>query len=470
MRRCQLLLLAAAVLAAPVLANPLLDGIPEAAFGTEGVAIADFAMSGNADDLTRGLAVAPGGKIYLAATVHLSTQSGTQSRFGLARFDAAGRLDPSFSGDGLAMPQANVLAGMDMRANSLFVRSDGKPVVVGAYLPAPGLFKILVCRYAVAGNLDPSYDGDGCTQPTLALIDQGTEFARVGLALPDDRVLLGGHADVDPVNPGRQDGVVLMLAANGAIDPSFGTQGYTRLSPPGGTSTGINDLVRLGDGRLLVFGTSNMGRYVARLQSNGALDAGFGVGGYRLLNFLDLHSLPQPLDFTVAGAVDADGRIYHCGHVRYENSASKSVIAIARLTPNGALDVSYSDDGRVLRPFIDVFETSNVAGCEIDTAGRLVVAVQTGVGGAAANADYGVLRLLPNGLPDLSFNSTGQTRVAIDLGGAGIGNDIAAAMALDGDRVLVAGTSSMTNGGVPNGEKQTLIRLGPDRFFADGFE
>lgn len=459
--------LATVLLSSAATAEPPTDGHVDPNFGVGGLASASFDLSASAADTAAGLAVSSSGRIYMAATISVTSQGATRERFGLARFLMNGQLDTAFSGDGLASPLPAALTGQDLSARSIYVRADGKPVVVGLRSSSP--IRILACRYNVAGNLDASFDGDGCAEPTLAILENGSELALTALAMPDDRVLIGGFAAVDPGDPLVSEGLVLMLNADGSIAQNFGSNGYVLVHPPGTSRASIIDFVRLGDGRLLAFGSSPQGMYVVRLSASGVLDTSFGANGYAQIGFGDLHSLPLPLDRARAGAVDSQGRIYMCGHIQYDNLTHHTVIAIARLTPDGILDLSYTDDGRILRPLVDVLPESTVANCEIDARDRLVLGLHAGTE-TPLNADFAALRLLSDGTPDQTFRGIGQTRIPIDLGGAGVGNDPVAGMALVGDDVLIGGMSYPTNGTSNTGETLTMIRLSTDRPFANGFE
>lgn len=446
------------------------DGILDPGFGNAGLASASFNLTPDFADRSVGMAVAPSGRIYLAATVGVSVQGQTRQRPALARFLGDGQLDTSFSGDGLSSPIPNTLASQHLIARGVLLRADGRPLAYGVrYAGGGARAKAFVCRYAVAGNLDPGFDGDGCAEPSLALIDNGEEHPYTALRLPDERVLLGGYVGVNPLNPDHLDGMLMMLTADGAVDPSFGTSGYVRLQPPGSSFTQVIDLHRLDDGRILIAATADTGSFVARTSASGQLDTQFGSNGYALLSFADLHNLSLPLEWARALGVDSQGRIYLCGNITYGNNLQQSVMTYARLSPNGLLDLSYSSDGRVLRPFIDVFPTSNIVDCSIDAQDRLVAAVHTGTIGPS-NGDIGALRLLADGSEDPRFGHLGQTRVAIDLGGNGVGHETLAGMALLGDRLLIAGTAYPANGVTTTGEVHTIIRLGSDRPFADGFE
>lgn len=455
---------------APATAAPPVDGILDSGFGTGGVATAGFNLTDQFADRTEGIALSPSGRIYLAASIGAVVQGTTRVRFGLARFTGDGQLDPAFSGDGLASPSTAALASQNQWASGVVVRADGKPIVYGIRYPGGGArAKLLVCRYAVAGNLDPGFDTDGCVEPTLALIDNGEENAHTALGLPDNRLLLGGLAGVNPANPDHADALVLMLNEDGSIAAGFGTSGYTLLRPAGSTYAFVTRLIGLGDGRIVAIGTSDVGMFLARLSPTGQLDTTFGASGYTVLGFSDLHNLQFTLDLAHSGAADSQGRIYVCGNVTYGNNLNQSVMAFARLTPNGTLDPSFSGDGRLVQPFIDVLPTSTVAECAIDPQDRLLAAVQTGTA-SPLNGDFGILRLLADGSLDPRFNLIGQTRVPMNLGGDGIGHESVAAMLLIGDQAIVGGTAYPANGGSSTGEVLSLLRFGSDRPFANGFE
>ncbi|MBK8287118.1 MAG: hypothetical protein IPK97_20890 [Ahniella sp.] len=115
------------------------------------------------------------------------------------------------------------------------------------------------------------------------------------------------------------------------------------------TMTFVQDVEVLPDGRLMAFGWSDVSSFVARFDANGLIDTSYGVDGYALFDFGDLHMLSNPQELLADGAVDAEGRAYWCGNVRSDFNIALSVLALARLTPAGMLDPAYSGDGRFQR-------------------------------------------------------------------------------------------------------------------------
>jgi uncharacterized delta-60 repeat protein len=469
MKACRHTAIGLLLFATAASAGPPLEGTLDPGFGTGGLASAAFGLSNQVVDRTAGVAVSPSGRIYLAATVGVVHQGSHFERLGLVRFLAGGQLDSAFSSDGLASPTPTALATQHVSAAGVVVRADGKPLVYGSRVAQGDVVsKSVICRYAVAGNLDPTYDIDGCAEPTMAIIDNGVEQPVTALGMPDERLLLAGVATTNPGNPNETQGFLLMLDAGGSVDPGFAGNGRLLLRPPGTLSALVSDLLRLADGRLLAIGTADDRMFAARVLPGGVLDASFGNNGYVTISFDDQHNLAMARTSAAALAVDSIGRLYLCGQIR-SSAPQQSLMAFARLVPNGLLDLSFAGDGRVVRPLIDVLPISRVRDCAVDAQDRLVAAVEAGT---VNNSDFGALRLLPDGTPDPRFNLSGQAHHPINLGGGGIGHDPVAALALVGEFVLIAGTSYAvdSNSNPSVGEVHTMIRLGPDRPFADGFE
>ncbi len=97
-----------------------------------------------------GLAIQPDGRVLVAGPAWVS---GFVPDLGVARFDSAGSLDPSFSGDG-RVTDSFTSGG----ATDLALRPDGRVVVVGS-----NSFSVAssIVRYTTGGALDPSFNDDG---------------------------------------------------------------------------------------------------------------------------------------------------------------------------------------------------------------------------------------------------------------------------------------------------------------------
>lgn len=468
-------LICAALAPALTRADAPLEGQYDLSFGSEGVASVSVNLVDPPHQLSAGVARTGSGLLYLASTINLMANGQQRRRVALARFDARGQIDNGFGGgDGVVFPATAADVGFDLRAHGIVARADGKLLVNATRYDQYDPFsepKLSICRYNVAGNLDSSFAGDGCANPVIGITENASEQATVIRPAAEDAVMLAGWVYDNANLPDSYSGYVYKLRADGSTDPGYGAgAGFVLVKPPGLSVATIGDLRVLADGSQLVFGSSpgQQVSFVAKLAPTGELDGSFGVGGYALFSFANLHQLNDPLEFAEGGAVDALGRIYFCGYVRHDFGYYSTVMAVARLDAGGQLDAGFSDDGRLLRPFIDVFPTSTVESCELDSQQRLVIGVQTG--STEPNSDYGVMRLLPDGEPDPAFNLAGQNRAALDLGGDGVGHDAQVGLVLDDDDgVIVAGTSFQTNGYSPL-SKQTMVRFGSELLLRDSFE
>src|SRR5436190_1480092 len=131
-----------------ILARYTADGLPDATFGSNG-----SVTVGTINSATDVL-IQPDGKIVAIGTAGV-IGSGV-SDFAVARFDADGIPDPTFSGDGIQSTKFNVLS----EAHSAALQRDGKIVVAG-YTSDQAISMMALARYNIDGTLDPTFSGDG---------------------------------------------------------------------------------------------------------------------------------------------------------------------------------------------------------------------------------------------------------------------------------------------------------------------
>ena len=183
------------------------EGTLDEAFGTDGVATAEFtAGTDGGGDGAGGVALQPDGKIVVAGDAGGPAEY--TSRFGLARFGDDGALDATFGGDGTVRTNFTKL---DDSARNLAIQPDGKIVAVGvAGFGWDSLSTFALARYEADGSLDDTF-GDGGKLRTPfggagpgGLIDiLGARAAAVELQ-PDGRIVVAG--EVDRANVDRLDG------------------------------------------------------------------------------------------------------------------------------------------------------------------------------------------------------------------------------------------------------------------------
>jgi uncharacterized delta-60 repeat protein len=140
----------------------------------------------------------------------------------LLRLTPAGMLDPTFAGGaGYRIVPAS-------RGVALGLGPDGAIYVAGTAPDPDGHAAIAVVRFRPDGTLDGAFGPGGIVRLQTASADPGDSPASYALAVAADaegRVLVTGTSGA----VGYQEAVVVRLAADGAVDGTFGTGGVVRL-------------------------------------------------------------------------------------------------------------------------------------------------------------------------------------------------------------------------------------------------
>lgn len=195
-------------------------------------------------------------------------------------------------------------------------------------------------------------------------------------------------------------------AAPGDLDTSFGTLGRV-IAPLSNRNNGIYDLAIQADGRIVAVGydTNSNGTIrsfaVARFNSNGSSDSGFGNGGTLLINFggffEEAHSI----------AIQSDGKLIVAGFTR---NNFYHLFAVARLNPNGALDSSFGNNGKVTTA-VRNSDDDRAFALALQADGKILLAGTS----RGVRYDLAIVRYNNDGSPDTTFGSAGKV---ITLGGS----------------------------------------------------
>jgi uncharacterized delta-60 repeat protein len=255
------------------------------------------------------------------------------------------------------------------------------------------------------GSLDTTFGSGGKKTVNFG----GVDVARAVLVQPNGRVVVAGGG-----GPASSFCVVRLRAANGTLDPTFGSGGK-RTIDFGGDDEGDYGAALQPNGKIVLAGFSGPeggNVQLARLNANGKLDTTFGTGGIAGVDF-------GGDDFGEAVARQADGRILVAGR----STAAGAVVA--RLRATGVLDPAFGGDGRVTLP-----GGGSASAVLVQPDRKIVVA-----GNASGSQAMTVTRLKPDGTPDATFGTAGTA--TIDFGSLA---DLAAGAALQADgRIVVAG-------------------------------
>lgn len=201
--------------------------------------------------------------------------------------------------------------------------------------------------------------------------------------------------------------------SNGNLDTNFGGNGKVTTSFSNSTSNIATAVAVDSASRVVVAGIGkNTGTFtkfaLARYKTDGSLDTTFGNGdGMVLTGFLNAHA------YASAVAIDQQGRIVVAGYTETYDPSYTIAFALARYNPDGSLDLSFSNDGKVQTSFSSSFLHCRANAVAIDYAGRIVAAgtaYANGYGNAYSDADsaFVLARYKSDGSLDPTFNNDGR--------------------------------------------------------------
>jgi uncharacterized delta-60 repeat protein len=265
-------------------------------------------------------------------------------------------------------------------------------------------------------------------------------------------------------------GAPAAFAADGDLDPSFGTGGIAYLTPDLVDAQELQPYkaIVLPDGKLLFAGSLDAPTTVpfeqeyrgmlARFNEDGTVDAGFGnssIPGVVALPALDPNHRMENIESIAR--LD-DGSLIAVGISQVTSTEEGFVV---KLDENGAIDTTFAGGaGYVLIPLYYAHAVG------IDSQGRIVVAGESiDIGTFVYTAN--VMRFNADGTPDTSFGDNGTASLAWD--GAGNSGYLSDLVMTDDDGVIVAGRYEVYGSGL--GSDYAIAKLdatgAPDATFGD---
>ncbi len=341
-----------------VLVRYTTDGAFDAAFGVgeeDGTPNGVVNISlGDGNDFGTAVAAQADGKL-LVAGYH---EDGASTNMVVLRVNADGSLDPTFgtADDGTENGIVNISLGdgNDI-ARDIAVQADGKIVIAGDSVSADGSANIIVARLNADGSVDESFgqSEDGSPNGFVASsLGNGDDTANALVLQADGKIVVAGNRVAED---GSSNMVVARYDATGVPDATFGTsgddgtpEGFVNLSLGDGNDV-ARDLALQDDGKIAIAGDSVMADgssnvVLARLNADGTPDDSFGVAEDGTPNGFVATSLGEGNDFATGLAVQTDGKLVVAG---YHQEGESTNIAIARYETDGALDQTFgtADDG-----------------------------------------------------------------------------------------------------------------------------
>ncbi|MER5203525.1 calcium-binding protein [Streptomyces sp. NPDC002825] len=353
-------------------------------------------------------------------------------------FAAPGDLDPTFGPDGRVTTPVTGYA----EGHDIVRQGDGKLVVVGTSEAGFAL-----ARYNTDGSLDTTFSGDGTTTSDFG---GGAHSANAVAIQPSDgKIVVAGTTEVLAEEGG---GCCFFSVAryntDGSLDTGFGNGGLVRVDEFGGSADG-SDIAVQPDGKIIAVGKpAGDGFALVRLDTFGNFDPSLGGDGTVVAGFTS--TSPQGGGGIARSmALQPDGKIVAAGYV----GDTAFDIGVARYNSNGTLDTTFSGDGMVTADFGGT-EFGNAVAVQPD--GKILAA---GSGGAG----YALLRYNADGSADSGFGTGGRTSVAFPGDGG-----LAYAMALQQNgKIVLAGRADDPNSAEAN--DFGLVRFQPNGTVDTGF-
>ena len=300
------------------------DGTLDEAFGINGIVIPAF-DTWNADG--NSVAILSDGRIVLAGSLKNVTTEDYD--FAITCYNPDGSVDSSFGTNGIKL--TDISGGGDY-IYGIAVQPDGKIVAAGNADIHIGL-----ARYKPNGTFDQGFGNNG---KVFTDIIWGNESVFDVALQTDGKIVVGGH--VDSAGMG-ENFVILRYNENGTLDSSFGYDGHiiTVLS----NNSRVNAIEIQPDGKIIAGGYSSSDFALARYNANGTLDAGFGNGGKVTTEF-------NGSDNIESIALQSDGKIIAAGLSWDGFPNTITSLALARYKPDGSLDSTFGNNGKVMKSYI----------------------------------------------------------------------------------------------------------------------
>ena len=342
---------------------------------------------------------------------------------------APGDLDTTFSGDGKVLQTG--LGSASTKA--VAIQTDGKIVAVGTAAD-----DFVVLRYHPVGTLDLTFSGDGIVTTSFGS-SLSIDSARAVAIQSNGKIVVAGQ-EGSQSNPGVG---LARYNTNGTLDTTFSGDGILEMefaAPGGGAAAGVAIQT---DGKIVVVGSSGSDFAVARLNTDGTLDATFGPppGGIVTRDFGSAN------EGAIAVAIQTDGRIVVAGSSviggrtvfvfdRFSTTGFPEFIGPSDPAVNGSQHTSFGGG-------VDAFLRSMA----IQADGKVVLAGDTlfvsgggQVGTGVVERDMGIARYNTDGTMDTTFSTDGLRGIEFAP------SSFASAVAVQPDGKIVVAGRAETSG------------------------
>lgn len=381
------------------------DGTFDTSFDTDGKIILNFEAEGYASNASSTIELLPDNKfIVIGSRTSLDSNSLFVATQLLAlRYNTDGTPDLTFGNNGVATTNSDLLTGLGSWDYTGFVQADGKVVYAGAAPNNDGGGKSMLARWNADGSTDNTFGNNG-----IALFDIPNSCGDVfttALPLASNKIrAVGTVGDIwqyttqcnNKTNNG--DLMIADINENGSLDASFGNNGFIITNLRGHYDQLFQLIIT--DGKPTICASCytkspySIQGFVAQFNPDGTLNPNFGNNGHTTIG--NNYEAARPFNM----AVDSNGNflVVHLSDV--------AAFAMARLLPDGSLDISFGNNGEVT-----IANTQLTHAYCVATDGDKIT-----MGGNALNR-FGLVQLKNNGSLNTAFGTNGIT--ITDIPGSG---------------------------------------------------
>ncbi len=293
-----------------------------------------------------------------------------------------------------------LLSSVGSGANAVAVQSNGQIVIAG-YTNSTGskniLSDFLVARYNADGSLDNSFGSGGYTAMNFNPKASANQAEAVAIQ-SDGKILAAGYAYIN----GSDSFALARYNTNGTLDTTFGNKGGV-LTATGGMAFSMAVQT---DGKIVLSGDNGAGyAALARYNANGTLDTTFGKGGELITKIYTNNAATNN-----SLLIQPDGKIVITGPTKDPTSGYGGFM-VARFNANGTADSSFGNVGEVIT-HVAGSGTDGPSGAALQIDGKIVVSGSAQFP-SLGTSDLCLIRYNANGTLDTTFGSSGNGIVTV---------------------------------------------------------
>ena len=242
------------------------DGSKDETFGNAGIVINNYSNP----TTNRGLVIRPNGKLIMGVLYNIN---GSHSTYELQSFNTDGSVDVSYGTDGIAKFIFGEGQGgiWNTDLNAIAIQEDGKIVCTGTS-GKDNEISMAVCRFNADGSVDETFGGNGGVITPYIWEPENYDIT----VQPDGKIITVGDEDGPDGQSGGKI-LLIRYNLNGELDPSFGDNGIATLTIDSLNGQIAKSVHLVANNKILITGNGgfNPDIFLARFNGDNVLAANF---------------------------------------------------------------------------------------------------------------------------------------------------------------------------------------------------